>query len=231
MKKCPFPKIVCRLLAMFLFGVPSIVCAQAPLNLRIINNNPNYQTSQIYLMFWGVTSGLDATATVNGTPNTTLTLGTLYVLSQISDIRLTSFRGGRIFISLGSLLTSASVGTAWNPNFNNPSLPDYNTRWDKVEITFAIDLPSSGVNLSAQDFFGIPLQINTYTATNPDTPVTTLTWTAPTATVFSNVAALSGGNSTAVLTGSNGVQTQDYGQVLRVVSPATVPNPAVYSSF
>jgi subtilisin-like proprotein convertase family protein len=45
------------------------------------------------------------------------------------------------------------------------------------------------------------------------------------------VGALSGGNSTAVLTGSNGVQTQNYGQVLRVVSPATVPDPAVYSSF
>jgi hypothetical protein len=110
-------------------------------------------------------------------------------------------------------------------------MPDYNTRWDKVEITYATGLPSGGANLSATDFFSIPLQINTYTAANPDTPVATLTWTAPTATVFSSVAALSGGNSTAVLTGSNGVQTQKYGQVLRVVSPSTVPNPAVYSSF
>jgi subtilisin-like proprotein convertase family protein len=231
MKKFPLPQIVSRLLVMVLLGTPSMVCAQAPLNLRVINNNPNFQNSQVYLMFGGITTGLEATATVNGTPNTALTLGTSYVLSQINNIRLTSFRGGRIFISLGSPLTSASVGTAWNPNFNNPSLPDYNTRWDKVEITYATGLPSSGANLTAQDFFGIPLQINTYTATNPNTPVTTLTWTAPTATVFSNVAALSGGNSTAVLTGSNGVPTQNYGQVLRVVSPATVPNPAVYASF
>jgi subtilisin-like proprotein convertase family protein len=204
--------------------------AQAPLNLRIINNS-NFQNSQVYLMFGGTTTGFDATATVNGTPNTALMLGTSYALSQISDIRLTSFRGGKIFISLGSDLTSASAGTAWNPNFNNPSLPDYNTRWDKVEISYATGLPSGGINLTAQDFFGIPLQINTYTAANPDTPLTTLTWRTPTATVFSSVAALSGGNSTAVLTGSNGVQTQNYGQVLRVVSPATVPNPGVYSSF
>ncbi len=218
-------------LAALLFGTASIVSAENPLNLKIINNNPNFQNSQVYLMFGGITSGLDARATVNGAPNTALVLGTSYVLSQISDIKLTNFRGGRIFISLGSPLKSASSGTAWNPNFNNPSLPDYNTRWDKLEITYATGLPSSGANLSAQDFFGIPLQINTYKTANPNTPVTTLTWMAPTATVFSSVAALSNGDSTAVLTGSNGVPTQKYGQVLRVVSPATVPNPAVYASF
>ena len=231
MTKIKFLRLVCPFLAMLLFGAPPTARAQAPLNLNIINNNSNFQNSQVYLMFGGITTGLDATATVNGTPNTALVLGTSYALSQVSDIKLTSFRGGKIFISLGSPLTSASVGTAWNPNFNNSSLPDYNTRWDKVEITYATGLPSGGVNLSAQDFFSVPLRINTYTAANPNTPVTTLTWTAPTATVFSSVAALSGGNSTAVLTGSNGVQTQNYGQVLRVVSPATVPNPAVYSSF
>jgi subtilisin-like proprotein convertase family protein len=210
---------------------PPIASAQTPLELKIINNALNFPNSQVYLMFGGVTSGFDATATVDGAPNTALVLGTPYVLSQISDIKLTNFRGGRIFISLGSALKSASAGTAWNPNFNNPSLPDYNTRWDKIEITYATGLPSGGANLSATDFFSIPLQINTYKAANPDTPATTLTWTAPTATVFSSVATLSGGDSTAVLTGSNGVPTQKYGQVLRVVSPATVPNPAVYSSF
>jgi Beta-1,3-glucanase len=218
-------------LAMLLLGAPAIASAQNPLNLNIINKNPNFQNSQIYLMFGGITSGLDATATVNGAPNTALVLGTSYVLSQITDIKLTNFRGGKIFISLGSAFKSASAGTAWNPNFNNPSLPDYNTRWDKIEITYASGLSSSGANLSATDFFGIPLQINNYKAANPDAPVTTLTWTAPTATVFSSVAALSGGDSTAVLAGSNGIQTPEYGQVLRVVSPATVPNPGVYSSF
>jgi hypothetical protein len=157
--------------------------AQARLNLRIMNNS-NFQNSHVSHMFGGITAGFDATATVNGTPNTALVLGTSYALSQISDIKLTSFRGGRIFVSLGSALMSASAGTAWNPNFNNPSLPDYNTRWDKVEITYATGLPSGGANLSAQDFFSIPLQTNTYTAANPDTPVTTLTWRAPTATVF-----------------------------------------------
>ena len=107
-------------------------------------------------MFGGITSGFDATAAVNGTPNTALALGTPFALSQISDI-LRSFRGGRIFISLGSPLKSASPGIAWNPNFNNPSLPDYDTSWDKIEITYATGLPSCGANLSATDFFSIPL--------------------------------------------------------------------------
>jgi hypothetical protein len=215
MTKVKFLRTACPFLVALLLGLGGLpmASAQAPLNLRIINNS-NFQNSQVYLMFGGIAAGFDATATVNGTPNTALVLGTSYALSQISDIKLTSFRGGRVFISLGSALMSASAGTAWNPNFNNPSLPDYNTRWDKVEITYATGLPSGGANLSAQDFFSIPLQINTYTAANPDTPVTTLTWRAPTATVFSSVGALSGGNSTAVLTGSNGVQTQNYGQVL-----------------
>ena len=79
--------------------------AQAPLNLRIINNS-NFQNSQVYLMFGGTTTGFDATATVNGTPNTALMLGTSYALSQISDIRLTSFRAGKIFISRTTSLRS-----------------------------------------------------------------------------------------------------------------------------
>ncbi len=212
-------------------GVFSSAWAQTPLRLNIVNRNPNFTASQIYIMFGGITSGLAATATVDGTPNTSLILGTSYALSRISDIQLTTFRGGKLFIACGSPFTSALPGTAWNPNFNNSSLPDYNTRWDKVEITYATGLPSSGANLSATDFFSVPLQINTYTTANPGTPVTTLTWSAPTATVFSSIAALSGGNATAVLTGSNGVPTQNYGQVLRVVSPATVPDPAVYASF
>jgi hypothetical protein len=74
--------------------------AQAPLNLRIINNS-NFQNSQVYLMFGGTTTGFDATATINGTPNTAVVLGTSYALSQISDIRLTSFRAGRILYFSG----------------------------------------------------------------------------------------------------------------------------------
>ncbi|HEU4679957.1 MAG TPA: proprotein convertase P-domain-containing protein, partial [Terrimicrobiaceae bacterium] len=211
--------------------VCSVGWAQTPLRLSVVNRNPNFTAEQVYLMFGGITSGLVATATVDGTPNTGLVLGTSYALSRISDIRLTTFRAGRLFISYGAPFTSASPGTAWNPNFNNPSLPDYNMRWDKIEITYDVGLRAGGANLSATDFFSIPLQINTFTAGNPNSPLTTLTWTAPTATVFSSIAALSGGNATAVLTGSNGLQTQNYGQVLRVVRPATVPNPAVYASF
>jgi hypothetical protein len=120
---------------------------------------------------------------------------------------------------------------AFNPNFSNPSLPDYNTRWDKVEITYSPGDPGSGANLSATDFFSVPLQLNTFATANPDTPSTTLTWRAPTATTFSRLADLSGGNTVAVARGSNGLKTQGYGQVVRIISPSTVANPSVYSSF
>ena len=74
------------LLAALLIPAPSIASAQNPLNLKIINNSQGFQDTQVCLMFGGITSGFDGTATVNGPPNTALALGTPYALSQISDI-------------------------------------------------------------------------------------------------------------------------------------------------
>ena len=220
------------ILLMLLVGLKAVSIARGlALDVRIVNSNPDFPDAKVFLMFGGIASGLDATATVNGAANTKLVEGVSYALSQISDIKLTSFRRGRIYISLGSKLASASAAMAFNPNFSNPSLPDYNTRWDKVEITYSPGDPGSGANLSATDFFSVPLQLNTFATANPDTPSTTLTWRAPTATTFSRLADLSGGNTVAVARGSNGLKTQGYGQVVRIISPSTVANPSVYSSF
>ena len=220
------------ILLLLLVGLKAVSIARGlALDVRIVNSNPDFPDAKVFLMFGGIASGLDATATVNGAANTKLVEGVSYALSQISDIKLTSFRRGRIYISLGSKLASASAAMAFNPNFSNPSLPDYNTRWDKVEITYSPGDPGSGANLSASDFFSVPLQLNTFATANPDTPSTTLTWRAPTATTFSRLADLSGGNTVAVARGSNGLRTQGYGQVVRIISPSTVANPSVYSSF
>ena len=101
MTKIKFLRTACSFLVALLLGLGGVPVAraQAPLNLRITNNS-NFQNSRVYLMFGGITAGFDATATVNGTPNTALVLGTSYALSQISDIKLTSFRGeGSLFPS------------------------------------------------------------------------------------------------------------------------------------
>ena len=95
-------------------------------------------------MFGGITSGFDGTATVNGTPNTALALGTPYALSQISDILRSS--------------AASESSFPWEPEFQQyvPARLQYEEGQDRDHL---------------------------------------------------------------------------YGQVLRVVSPATVPNPAVYSTF
>ena len=202
-----------------------------PLEVKIVNSNSNFPDSKVFLMFGGTVSGLDATATVNGMAGTKLVPGAAYALSQIASIQLTSFRRGRIYISLGSRLSSASAGTAFNPDFNNPALPDYRTRWDKIEISYSPRDAGSGVNLSAIDFFSVPLQVSTFSTANPDTPTATLTWRAPTATIFSRLAALSNGDSVAVISGSNGIPTQGFGQIVRIISPSAVAKPSVYASF
>ena len=212
------------------FLTASLAVSQ-PLNVKIINRNPNFPDSKVFLMFGGTSSGLNATATVNGVAGATLAEGASYALSQIDDIKLSSFRGGRIYIALGNRLTSASVDTGYAPNFSNAALPDYHTRWDKVEITYSPGDPGSRANLSAADFFSVPLQVATFTAASPETPSATLTWRAPTAAIFSKLAALSHASPVAVVGGSSGIPTQGYGPILRIISPSKVADPSVYPSF
>ena len=48
--------------------------------------------------------------------------------------------------------------------------------------------------------------------------------------MFSALGALSNYHRSAVATGTNGVPT-DHGAILRIISPATVPDPSVYQSW
>jgi hypothetical protein len=219
MKKFAFLKSALALLAIVLLGVAASPVARADLNVNLVNKS-GVDSSQVFIMFGA--APLQATATINGAPNTPIARGVCYELATIKDIKITSFPAGKIYISLKGPLSSEF------PNFNNPSLPDYNLRWDKIEITLIPGNPSSCANLSAQDFFSVPLRIDTFQTDN--SAATTLRWRAPTATVFSTLGSLSNYQSSAVPTGANGVQT-DHGNVLRIISPATVPDPSVYQSW
>jgi Beta-1,3-glucanase len=219
MKKFSFLKTSLSLLAIVLLGSAVSPMARADLVVNVVNKS-GVDPSQVFIMFGA--APLQAKATINGAPNTPIARGVCYALATIKDIKITSFPAGKIYFSLKGPLSSEF------PNFNNPSLPDYNLRWDKVEITLIPGNPSSCANLSAQDFFSVPLRIDTYKADN--SAVTTLSWRVPTATVFSNLGALSNYHSSAVATGANGVPT-DHGNVLRIISPATVPDPSVYQSW
>jgi hypothetical protein len=219
MKRCTYHKITLSLLAIALLGAVLPANARADLSVNIVNKS-GVDASQVFIMFGA--APLQAKATINGAPNTPIARGVCYELATIKDIKITSFPAGKIYISLKGPLSSEF------PNFNNPSLPDYNLRWDKVEITLILGNPSSCANLSAQDFFSVPLRIDTFKADN--SPVTTLSWRMPTATVFSTLGALSNYHNSAVATGANGVPT-DHGTILRIISPATVPDPSVYQSW
>jgi len=197
-----------------------------PIQIQFVNQNPNYTTSNTYFQFGGAPTG-SLTANFTGT-TTPVSYGTNYSFAAAaSGIQLTEYSSaGRIFISLGSPLTSST------PNFQAGSGGDSNTRWDKVELFF-LNGASSVVDLTAQDFFGIPLQVQTFDASG--NLLGTLTWNAPTATVFQSLGSLSNFSSVAAVQSANGLpvvndQTTPSStlNIIRVINPSTVPAPNPY---
>ncbi len=83
--------------------------------------------------------------------------------SLASGVNITTYASGRIYLSIGAGLTSPNAGNGYAPNFNNPDLADFSTRWDKIELTIqpGANGTSGGVNLTSQDFFGLPLDVTT----------------------------------------------------------------------
>ncbi|HEY5811188.1 MAG TPA: proprotein convertase P-domain-containing protein [Terrimicrobiaceae bacterium] len=213
-----------------LFGWTLSAAHSEPLKVNLVNNNPNFPNSRVYVMFGGTDGELVGTATVDGSADTKLVEGVCYAFSKISDIQLSAFPNGKIYISLGSPLTSASSANGFRPNFTNKSEPDYYTRWDKVEITYAPEDRNSRATLSATDFFSVPLQITTSSTDNPDQAFAPLIWRAPTSTIFSELAALSNASSAALVLGNHGIHTS-YGQVVRIISPSSVRDSSVYPSL
>jgi len=189
------------------------------------NNRPDADTVQAYVGFGG---GGAFTGT-NLADGSSLEKGVAYPMSQFSSgINITQFISDRIFISLGAGLTTPDEGNGFSPNFDNPNLDDFTTRWDKIEATFVNGV--GGANLTSQDFFGIPMDI--MSSGGGQSP-THLTWRKDTATVFqslgmlSNFSVISTTNATGAIgtaPGEIGVTIPGVGEnpVIRVISPGSV---------
>lgn len=207
------------------------------ITLHFQNLNPagDRDTAHTYVTFGGANTALDGT--ING--GEALVLGKSYPMSSLSKgVTLRKFNSGRIYISYGSGVT-ANPGNAYNPNFANPSLADYSTRWDKVELDWSGT--AGGANLTAQDFFSIPLQLN---ATGGGVSPTTITWHASPSQVMHQLGLLNGFSVNksgypygAMVVGKAGVTVLGMPghSVVRVISPATVTpeseGKTVYPSF
>jgi hypothetical protein len=179
-----------------------------------------------FIMF----GGAGALSGTNLADNSALVKGTSYPLSSLaSGVNILSFADGRIFLSLGSELTTPTIDNGYAPNFDNPNLGDFTTRWDKIELTIGPGTDGNttgGVNLTSQDFFGLPIKVTT---TGGSQKPADLTWHTDATTVFTNLGALSNyatitkENATGALAvGTNGLTVHGIANVVRVVSPGSV---------
>ncbi len=244
-------KNIKHVLIVCLAGLSGTLFAQTrQLSVTFTNQNPNYGNADVHFMFGG---GGNVQGTIDYIPSNavvTLVPNQDYTLAQIGPqgITVSNFIGGKIFVSLGGSVVSTSG--AYNPGFPDfqpgSQDPASQVRWDKLEATIfqsTASTPNSGINMSAADFFSIPMQVITKRS---GTNVGVLTWhpLTDTSVVFSNLAALAFNNvSRAVVVAStpsaisNSIATVVNGtssNVLRVISPpnvsaAAVPNP--YLSF
>lgn len=156
--------------------------ASASFLLKFVNENPDYNDNSVFVTFGGANPPDGA---ING--GSAIQSGVSYSLATLSSgVTINEFNSGRIFVSLGSGLTSATASNGYAANFANPNLPDYYTRWDKIELTFDRSTQTGGANLTAQDFFSVPLQITT----NGQSPAK-LTWRSSTSSVMQTLGQLS----------------------------------------
>jgi hypothetical protein len=220
------------------------------LSVIFTNQNTRYANSEVHFMFGG---GGAVQGTIDYVPSNAvvaLTPNRDYTLAQVGarGITISNFTGGKIIVSLGGSVVSTN--SAYNPGFPDFAVgsadPASQVRWDKLEATIFASInasPSSGINLSAADFFSIPMAVVTK---RKGTNVGAINWhpATPTATVFSNLAALIYTNQGyATVLGStpsaisNSIPAHIGGgvsNVLRVISPANVPaaaKPNPYQSF
>ena len=192
------------------------------MTLQFVNDRSDAASLPVYVTFGGANAPC---ATINGS-NAPVQQGVSYDMSTLtSGITVTDVSSGRIFLSLGAPLTSDTSANGYAPNFNNPNLGDFTTRWDKFEMDFSSATAAGGANLTAQDFFALPMRIST---TGGTAAPTTLTTTASASAMFNVLGGLSNfstdttANATgAIAAGNNGVTVNGINAV-RVIAPATV---------
>jgi len=176
--------------------------ALSGLNLTFRIENPNYNETNTYVTF--IAGSLNAT--YNG--GHAVELNHSYTIQELNGpINLVKYVNGRIFVSYGA-------GVAGNkpPEAVNSSIDSYKVRHDKFEITYEETNTNSVANLTAVDFFSIPMELNTY-ASGSTTPVDSLTYRIGATTLWTELAALAGDSSNVLLT--------ENGAFLRVLAPHT----------
>lgn len=178
-----------RTLILYFAAVSSAAWAQSPaVTINFRNLRPDAAAVPMYISF----GGPGELTGVNLANKAALTRGTSYRLSELSaGVSISTFPRGRIYISLGSPLLSGTAANQFQPNFKDPNQPDFDTRWDKVEIDF--DQLADGnfggnASLSAKDFFSIPLQLQ---ATGGGAPSANLSWRADARQLYQDLAKLS----------------------------------------
>lgn len=132
---------------------------------------------------------------------------------------LTSVSAGRIYISYDKALSSQ------DPDGANPSDPDYQTRFDKLELTYGCIMPGSNsgeVNLTAVDFFSIPLILET-SIQGTTIEHLTLAQNQTATTLNTALGNLVSQSSAAV------IQSASTSETLRILSPCKAPSP--YPTF
>jgi hypothetical protein len=184
-----------------------IECLEARLALSGLNvtfrvENPSYNETNTYVTFIDGSLG----ATYNG--GHAVELNHSYTLQELNGpINIVNYTNGRIFVSYG-----AGVAGDKPPEAVNSSIPSYKVRHDKFEITYSETNTNSVANLTAVDFFSIPMELNTY-ASGSTAPTDALTYRIAATTLWTDLAALAGDSSNVLLTES--------GEFLRVLAPHT----------
>ena len=205
------------------------------MEFNFINDSDQTAYMQLGLGTFDVNYGtIDFNGTVVG-GGSAVAIATIAPGATVTGVDITEAISAKLLLSLGTTLVSDA------PSFTNPSLTDYDTRWDKVELSLfpASDtINSSILNLSAADFFGLDLQVQTFASATATVAAQTLGWNIDAEQAMQSLAAISNYNSYAVMTGTNGVPVTLPGgetiDVLRVVAPASVAAAApadTYPSF
>lgn len=212
-----------------------------------ISNQSGVPNSEVWVMFGGQNT-FSGTLITSNSGTIPIAFGTSYQLSTLKSINLTSVIGGKIFFAYSGT-TSGFSGNDGNPHFSYPyPSPNVNLRWDKVEITYQpgdTSPGSSAVNLSAVDFFSIPMELHAFSGTKQ---VGFSGWIkrTNTSTIYKSLSnLLSGSNTTNAAVPATGDAIKhsvkvgsgkSASNVLRIVSPSSIggfatnpyPDPTAY---
>lgn len=185
----------------------------ALLNVKFLNENLDYTTNNIYVLFTEQAGPPDPFhATCDGQP---LSLTTSYSFAQLGNgVSLSTLWGGVVYVSLGKAMTDNRTDA---PSFLNFTDADYSTRWDRFEITFH-GSPYDVADLTGINAFAVPIAIKTY-GDGGTTHRQTLGYTVDGDTMISLL--------TATATNDSAVLKDGSGDFLRLVGPTTYDAPTI----